>query len=217
MGIRTRTSGIMIPAYVAGTTPPTGPTWDPANKSASVTLSDSNLLATVDSGGATVWRTVVATTTKTTGKWYVEFKYQPVGAYTVSAFVVGITEALANYDSQITAEMCLVQGDDTGVAGGAEGVTQANIPVFSLVSGDVVGFSINFDNGRAWVSYNNTYVGDPAANSSPSFNSIPASTWYAVFGAFGTEGGGTIFAAMRLQATSATQTYTPPVGFSTWG
>lgn len=75
-------------------------TLDPANKTASVTLSGNNLVAT--GTNASAWGTVRSTISKTSGKWYVEATVTTAVASStyIGSGYIGNTLLTANFDAQ---------------------------------------------------------------------------------------------------------------------
>lgn len=79
---------VPLPEYRASAVSYTYATWNPADKSASITLSGGDLIATAD---GTSWKTVRGTSGKTSGKWI----YECVATSTAQ-HIVGIADSTAN-------------------------------------------------------------------------------------------------------------------------
>lgn len=149
-----------------------GTTWNPADKSASCTLSGGNLTAVFSStGGYDMVRSVFGASS---GKWYWEITANAALSDNRLGFgVVKATESLTSY---------------LGSGPGGYGYIYAgnlynNASVIgtapSFVGGAVVGVALDLDAGKLWFLCNGTWIsGDPAAGTSPSFSGL-AGTFFA--------------------------------------
>lgn len=191
----TATSGAIVSNAAACTVEATMyATWNPADKSAGMTLSGGNL--TTDGGDS---GTVRATIGKSSGKWYWEIT---VG--TPPERDIGI--ALATHDLSVfcggTGESWAYYGGDGEVyhddPGTAHGVT--------FGSGDVVGVALDMDSGKVWWRVNGTWQsGDPATGTTPAFSGLTG-TMYPCIG-----GGDNGIATANFGASAFANT--PPSGF----
>ena len=193
----------MIPAMM-----PTGfmrgTTWNPADKSAGITLSNGNL-TTSGNGG------VRTTTSRNNGKLYLEFLCVSVAGNNT---LLGISSGSSDGPSPPYTptspynywELNIGYGY-TGkmVAGSFFGPFAYNSP---YTAGDVVGLAWDALTGRIWWSKNNTWVGNPSAGTGAAFTDATGNlfAWsYTVSGSVPT-----------LIVTSGSFSYTPPTGFSAW-
>ncbi len=156
----------------AVTTPSvTTTTWDPAQKAASITLSNGNLTATQASGG---WNGTkgLSSLAKASGKWYFEVT---VVSNTSNLIIVGV----ANSGASLTA-FCGSDVNGWGYYGGNGQIFTGggNFPGGStFTNGDVIGVWIDATLKRAWFAKNNAVIlsGNPATNTNPSFTGLTGS------------------------------------------
>lgn len=156
----------------AVTTPSvTTTTFDPAQKAASITLSNGNLTATQASGG---WNGTkgLSSLAKASGKWYFEVT---VVSNTSNLIIVGV----ANSGASLTA-FCGSDVNGWGYYGGNGQIFTGggNFPGGStFTNGDVIGVWIDATLKRAWFAKNNAVIlsGNPATNTNPSFTGLTGS------------------------------------------
>lgn len=181
--------------------------WDSADKSANMTLSGGNLIATATGTAAGVR----VNKTKSTGKWYVEHLINPfdasdeayVGIMTSTWPVGGVGGFTGDSERLVLGHIGEVNGPYGTVEPGGIG----------YLPGDIVSMSVDLDNNRVWFKVNaGNWNGNGAAN--PSTNT----------GGFQLTGG----LPMRLYVYSGFSgaswstkfesgfTYTVPSGFSGW-
>jgi hypothetical protein len=160
-------------------------TWNPSDKSASVTLSNGDLTAT--NAGAS-WSSARSTVGKSSGKWYWEYTIASLGYVEVGAGIS--TSAL---DGRF------VNPWGTGWGG------QSNVAGFG--AGDVVQVAIDIDGGNIWVGKNGAWNGggNPSTGANP-FQTGVSGTIYPMVTVYQAE------STVNLGA-SAFQ-YQPPVGFN---
>jgi hypothetical protein len=186
-----------------------GDTFDPLNFGTHIILSNGNLTAT---GDAVNWSSVLTVGFKTTGKAYAEF------LVTVVADPSGTQLGIANNNQNVNTflgaagDAAFTKFDDSGAAASGKFTANgANLPTYSATTGDVLALAIDFDAGKGWAAYNNTFGGSPAAGTNPFI------TWTAdasnIFIAFGDAAGN----AATLRPTSGSQSFSPPAGFTAWG
>lgn len=190
-----------MPIGVGAVAAATTTTWDPAQKAASITLSNGNLTATQASGG---WNGTkgLSSLAKASGKWYFEVT---VVSNTSNLIIVGV----ANSGASLTA-FC---GSDVNGWGYYAGTGQiytggGNFPGGStFTNGDVIGVCIDATLKRAWFAKNNTYIlsGAPATNTNPSFTGLTGSLMPMI----SINSAGSVVANFGAVAF----TYTPPSGF----
>lgn len=191
-------------------------TFDPAKKGAAIVLSGGNLSATNTLGQD--WKSVLTTTSKTTGLFYIEFLIDVVAAGNEVSDHFGFALNNQNLESFLSAA-----GDAgfvravSGSAGRSGIVTlnAANLPSpYNSVAGNVIAFAMNFTTGQGWVAQNNNYgTGNPAAGTNPGFTWTTGGAWFMGWGCTAL----TANAATTIRATSASQSFAPPAGFAAWG
>lgn len=182
------------PAFFGAATAATLLTWNPADKNASITLSDGNKTATATAA----FQMVRGTIGKSSGKWY--FEVTCTGALTFGT--VGIAQASSSLSS--------FAGGETTSYGIATNFVYTNFVSTSIdgtiTAGDVVGVAVDLDAGKIWFAENNAWVnsGNPGAGTGAIYSGLS----------------GTYYPADSPGATShsinSTLTYAPPSGFSVW-
>ena len=143
----------MMPLLLAKHTPVTYATWDPAGKSASITLSGSNLIATGPSSTGTFYA-VRSTIGKASGKWYWELTIGTVGS---QANGIGSSSQLLEPDSSLTDLEGLrvyYKGGDKYQSGGSPVAYGA-----AYVGGDVLGAKLDMDAKTLEMLKNNSSQG----------------------------------------------------------
>jgi hypothetical protein len=126
-------------------------TWNPADKNASITLSNGNL--TVTSSGGT-YDSVRSTISKSSGKWYFETTITAMSGCSPTAVVVGIATSSMSLSGYV--------GQGTGFTGegyGCSGIwlydnTSAGGPA-TFAAGDVIGVAFDATPGNITVYKNN--------------------------------------------------------------
>lgn len=176
----------------------TSDSWNPSDKNASITLSGSNRIATAGAGSPIGVRGV---TSKSSGKWYIEYTSNATtgdewfgvstSGTSLSAYVAGgTTTALIKY----------LAFNQTA------GSNEVN-PYGAVLSG-IGMMAVDFTNNKVWWGAGGTWYesGDPATNTGGLTR--PTGTLF-LFGGFGDSGHNITIAS--------TMTYSPPSGFSVWG
>ena len=148
--------GLVIPADVEVTTA----TWNPADKSANITLSGGDLIATKTSGGSSDYANVRGTLPKSSGKYYAEcdldWSTQYYSGIGIASASLSLSGDYAGDGGNDAVAVYLSTGDVGGVyINGAE--VLSGIPAY--VPGGGVDLSIDFDdqtigfrvNGGSWV------------------------------------------------------------------
>jgi hypothetical protein len=197
-----------MPAFIAlGSSVPGAVVWNQWDKSADITLSGSDLIATRASG-ASGYRGVRSTGGKAyTGDGYFEV------ALTVVAdpgyLVIGIATASATLSDKV--------GSDAYGWGyyGEEGGKKYNSGTGTaygsdFVQGDIIG--VAFKNGKVWFAKNNTWNGSPTAGTGEAFSGITG-TIYPMVTLYH---GGTPVDVIAGRFKSADFSYSPPSGFAAW-
>ena len=182
-------------------------TWDPSDKSADLTLSGSNLVATRNTGSS-AYRAARATD----GKDYTSDGYFEIA---ITAMDTGgfITLGIATSSASLSGYV----GSDAYGWGyyGAEGGKKLNSGVpttygSNFAQGDVIG--VAFKNGKVWFAKNNTWNGAPASDTGEAFSGITGTLFPMVSLYDAVAPVDVITARFRASAFS----YSPPRGFSAW-
>ena len=169
-GIEAHDSMIDSPTFNSDSTGGNFATYNPLNKGTSNSLSEGNLQTSGSAGG-----NVSGTMAFLTGKWYWEQRAETVSAYgptfgigqlgsTGSATVAGGEYNIITWQTQA--------GQIYGGGGYPEGmgtITVTQTGVTSLSSGDVMGFWLDLDNNKLWITKNGAFLnsGNPATGSNP--------------------------------------------------
>ncbi len=137
-------------------------TFDPATKTAQVTLSGGNLVVT---GSGTAWGTAISTIGKSSGKWYWEYTLTNFATSRFSAYGIDSTTPPGAVGYQ-DAGAYSSQGDNghkyhAGSDGGAYGGTFAQ--------GDVVGVALDMDGGTITLYKNGSSLGTMYSSLSGTF------------------------------------------------
>ena len=196
---------MMINPYLF-TTAVTSSTWNPADKSANIVLSNSNLTATITTN--TNSQGVRGTTSKSSGKWYFEVL---VGVAGFSGVQIGVANSSASTSTTIGAD---TNGFSYDSASGKKFTNNVLTTYGSaFTNGDVVGVALDMDSGSIWFAKNNVWQasGDPVAGTGQAFSGIAGS----IFPATSLKSGPTANDTARF--STANQTYAPPSGFTAWG
>jgi YD repeat-containing protein len=196
--------GIRLGGQPGGASATVATTWNPADKSARITLTNGNLTQTIDASG--VYSVVRSTISYTTGKRYFEATVVAVGG---AVGGVGFGDA-----SEVIADNTYLGGlGGHSTAYSTNGHVEYNggSGVFSAyTTGDKVGAAIDLATKTVWFSKNGVWQnGDPSAGtggqSCPSLNA-------AVFAGSYTQTSGSITGNFGATAFA----YTPPSGFTAW-
>lgn len=183
----------------------TGTTWNPADKNASITLSNGNRNAT---GSGVV--SVRAIASASSGKRYYEVK---VILVTGSPAYVGICDATRNLASYIGGGL----KDNSYYSSGQSyhnSIADNTGPPPAFTANDIVGVAVDMTAGKIWFAKNNTWITDGASAGNPSAGTNQrsfvdaATTYYPAV----TPGN------WVLQANFAAGdfVYAPPTGFAAW-
>lgn len=159
-------------------------TWNPADKSADITLLSGDLEARNDLASGAGWRSVRSTVGVASGKWYWEYRVQQQSADADSGYhMYGSARAAAALSSFIGSD---AEGwayfDKTGekYTGGSPA---AYGDAYAL--NDIISVALDADAGRLWWAKNGVWQasGDPAAGTNPAFTGL-SGTIYAGVGLF---------------------------------
>lgn len=202
-------------------------TWDPDvmlaadGFTAGYTLGNSNLDLSGDANSN--WKTARTTgpSRGSTDKLYIEIKVQAAASVTNLGML-----GLCNADFNMSQGVYLGQGSNGGATNrqaahwgignnDTVGWTKTWTGTMTWAANDIIQLAIDRALGYAWIGKNNTWQnsGDPAAGTNPWVSGIATDDVVYVGASIYTGTGNT----WRLQPTSASQTYSPPSGFSAWG
>lgn len=147
-------------------------TWNPADKEASLTLSNGDL--TVTQPGSNGWRSVRSTLSVSSGKYYWEI--------TIDDAQGGDTLIGAGTSSFAITSYCGSDADSYGWYGSGSkynnGASSGYAPTYT--TGDVVGVALDLDNGKIWWSKNGTWTGDPVAGTGEAYSGLSGEFYAAV-------------------------------------
>jgi hypothetical protein len=176
-------------------------TWDPSNKQTVIVLSNGDLTAAYSGGAYTAG--VLASTSKSTGKWYFECTLNSSG----QAFV-GITNTAGvngSADNRIYSDASTKAYYQTGQkwtsgSGSAYGS--------SFTTNDVIGVAWDADNDRIHFAKNGTWQnsGDPVAGTNAAFTGLTGTFFPAIICYSG--------AQWTANFGASSFAYSPPSGFS---
>jgi hypothetical protein len=143
-------------------------TWNPSDKSTSVTVDSQSATFDNDAAG---W--IRSADVRTSGKWYFEVQ---LNTLTDGAGVYfGISELTGEPPGTAKNSYC----DGLGGAHSTFGVTPLSNPsaARTITSGDTLAVAMDLDNGKIWFRYNGDWHlgGDPAAGTGETFSNISGS------------------------------------------
>jgi hypothetical protein len=184
-------------------------TWDPAKKSADFTLSNADRTAV---NGVAAWRTALAQTGKSTGKWCIAGEITNfVSSNDRYGFGIGVvpgayTDILGTYSTSL-----MIRAEGTrNETGFTSGVNQTTV---CTASGFWVAVYVDFDAGKVWTqnSVNSFENGqDPATGANPYATFTGGSTYYFATSTFNTGAGSVTILSGTNFPTSV------PSGFTAW-
>ncbi|WP_162782116.1 hypothetical protein [Arenimonas caeni] len=201
----------MIPLGILGGATPraaggggaTYATLNPSDKSASITLSGGNLIATGGVNSSGVARSVQAIS----GKRYFE-----AVMITINTGVAVVAAGVATSAHSLTASLGYANpngwafwGRNTGARhNGATAIARTS------ASGDVFGFAVDEPNGKLWIRQNGSWIqGDPETDTNPIWSNL-SGTLYAAACPWGS---GTTSVTVEMRFDPATFSIAAPAGF----
>ena len=197
--VQAQTPHVAGVVYVAP--PIVGNTYDPSNKAASITLSNSNRTATQTSGA---WASAKGLTSYaiTSGKKYMELTFT---GSTSDNIIFGYGNA-----SALTSNYCGSDVNGWGYYAYTGWVINGGSPVnffATFTTGDVMMVAIDATLGRIWFGKNGSWLsGNPATNTSPAATGLTGSLVPMISGQVAWSG--------TANFGSTAFTYTPPSGFT---
>ncbi len=188
--------GFCVPMVVSAVAAAAADAWNPSDKNASITLSNSNRTASWSAGGTYAARGV---TGKSSGKWYFEVTHtSPSGDAWVG--VATSAQALNAYpDGSSTALGLYLE------FGNVSGSTTASYS--AVTDGTAAMIALDADNNKVWFGSGGTWFasGNPATNTGGLTR--PSGTLFIFCGGNGNE----------TVTIAATPTHSIPSGFTLWG
>lgn len=177
-------------------------TWNPSDKGATVSLSNGNLTA---GSSSAAFASVRATLGRSTGKYYFE-----VLCTTFGSTRTGLGDgafSLSTYVGNSAKSAGVVNGGNT-----VNGFTHNQTGGVTPAAGDVLGFAVDLDAGKAWFAINNTWqlTGNPAAGTGQWISWTPPITIYPATSVYETN------CSFTLRTKASQLSYSPPSGFSNW-
>lgn len=182
-----------------------GVTWNPADKAADIVLSGSDLVA--NSSASAAFRTVRATLSKSSGKFYFEVVVGSTGANDAMVGVASSGLSLTNYTGSSAASWGYYQVNGNKYNNASPTAFGASYP-----SPATIGVAVDMTAGKIWFAKDNTWQasGNPAAGTNEAFSGLSGSLFPAV----------SIYNPSRPHTgrfTAAAFAYSPPSGFTGWG
>jgi hypothetical protein len=172
--------------------------WNTGDAAVGITVASGGVDATASSGSYGMIR---SNRSKSSGKWYAEYKILNTGSL-VQVGWANATASLNNQGGSDTNSVVFFNNGNffyNGYVGG---------PGVSWATNDIIQCCIDKGTDTVWFGRNNTFTGSPSAGT----------------GGISVPGIGTVFAAFDAKAgevlaqwLSASQTYTPPTGFTAIG
>lgn len=190
--------------------------WNAADKSSIVVLADNDSVAqaVASPNPSQPIGSVRAVQGRSSGRYYVEFVAQSVGA--LSCF--GICTQAAPLGQAMWNQFYSLGLDEFSRVSVGDGSSSTNNPSgLAFPNGAIVGVAVDLGTRRCWISINGQWaISTPPSNANGLFNkSIPAGT---LFPAFSTQSAPSIGGSGRSKiiVDGASQTYRP-TGFTPWG
>jgi hypothetical protein len=193
---------------------PADGTWNPADKTSAVVLSNSNTTADLNTAGHESVRSTFNTFNTTAGrKLYWESVVDAIVSSTdafTGLYQTGIGMASNNSIILVGTNYAIWRDSNAKyVAGGWVSNTAAS----AYVTGDIQMWALDEATGKLWTGKNGTWngSGDPAAGTNETFNSMPSAVDMAfVVGTDNSAGS----VQITLVATAGALTYSAPSGFT---
>lgn len=192
-------------------------TWNPADKAPNILLSNGNLTATGQTDTSGTWNSVRATLSQSAGKRYFENTYVSGGGCVLGVASAGGTLA-GHYVGSLGASGSI--GEYTGSLQLREGyVTTSFSAISAYPTGSVLGFVLDLDTGKGFVSLNNDFTfGGKFTSSNPVTEANPAFVFTANSTLFPATSSAYLSSAFTVTtlAASGTFAYSPPSGVIAW-
>jgi hypothetical protein len=186
-------------------------TWNPADKSADITLSNGDLTAQSNGSGSGFYSIARSMTSKSAGKVYFEVT---AGARTAAGdyAAIGLATATSVLDEPGNLLGTGANDDTAYYADGNVWFSGNNTPLSAYGVGAIIGCAIDLSAGKGWFSLNGVFEsGDPAAGTGEHFTFTAGAS---LFASFNFLVGGTDTTTANFGATAFNAS--PPTGFSAW-
>lgn len=182
-------------------------TFDPANKSSTITLTNGDLTATQSAAVGAGARSAKSTNSRNSGKYY--FEWRPDAIALDTSFAVGLADAVYPLNTFVGSTTVSVayyaSGHGTTNDGGS---TDMSKPV---AVGEWARIAVDFDTGKFWVGDSTGWAGDPGAGTGNVPGGFAAgTTLLAMFSA------GALNDAVTVNFGATLFQYTVPAGFTAW-
>jgi len=153
-------------------------TWNPADKSTWIDLSNGNLTTTRPTDNS--WQAVRSFFSVSSGKWYWEVTIDSAGVLIATTLGVGTSSESLTYPGDST------QG--YGYVGSTGAKVHSSNTGFGdpYTAGDIISVALDMDNGMIWWAKNGVWqaLGDPANAVLPAYDDLSGKTFYAMIGAY---------------------------------
>jgi hypothetical protein len=207
----------LIDPFITAPAPPAQVTTFDAGASGS-NITRSNGDKTAEKTGAAAWAQIQSTTSKSSGRKYVEFSIDALAnaapGLSGALWTIAVQKGQTNFDtfhSGGTGDCGFIRADMSSFDGGAAGgvtFTSANKPSFTGAVNDILAWDIDFDVGEARLAYNNTW------GSGPVLTWTPGGSWFLSWA--GDTNGGGVNPKATIKTAASTQTFSPPSGAVPW-
>lgn len=186
--------------------------WNPADASSNIALSNSNWTATRSSGAG--WSAVRSVNSHTSGKLYAECIDVADGSDNGS-MIFGLddgSQSLASYVGSSGSSFG-VQANNSGSLSTYHAGSQSNTGGAGISAGGYAMVAVDYDAGKIWFGVNGSWMfgGNPATGANPSYSFTPGTQLYLALSEYSDP-------QQTLLATAPAQFHgTPPAGFAAWG
>lgn len=187
---------------------PTYSGWSPTDRSANAVLSDSNRVVS-SNGGGSVTKWARSATSRSSGKWRVQFVLEPFAGGTGTHAIGFATSASTGTYLGETAGAWAYWGDYSGAGRLFNNNTFTQYASAGMVNGDRFDLLIDLDAGRAWFRRNGVVIsGDPVAGTGAMATFTPGTTIFLASDNFAATGG------TRLRTNPSEMVDSPVAGFT---
>lgn len=205
-----------MPPTGAGVAAPT--TWNPADKSATVTLSGGNLVAT--SNGSANCDGVRGTNAHSSGKWYFEITAVVINGANLDFMYIGVADATASLALRtglVNALGAVYRSNPSNSIGTlCANSDSTSISATAYTSGAVISVAVDVSNQLIYWAYNGTWQNSAVpASGTGGVGYITTAPVYPLFQDYSQSSGDGMVATLNCGATAFS--YTVPSGFTAWG
>lgn len=195
-----------------GFTGKTATTWNPADTSGNISLSNANRTATNTTAATQPNRNNArANKGRSAGKFYFEGIWT---GSTIKGDSIGVSVASHSLSAGLGSETTPIDSIGFTASGTGDVVYGAvdHNSYTNYASGNTIGCAVDLDAGSIWFAVSNSWIaGSPAAGTG-GFAIIAGGLYFPTIN-LGIQANST----WTLNATAAQQSYSPPSGFSAWG